>query len=65
MASAAPSHKGDSRTATAWEDSTGVTDTGSCNPAPQLLRAVPSIWICAFVFVVPKARRARLPPCGR
>ena len=45
IAGAAPTHKGAKRTETAWACSTGATVTCSCNPAPQLLRVVPSIWI--------------------
>jgi len=44
-ASAAPSQSGVTRTDTAAEDSTGATVTCSCRLTPQLLRAVPSIWI--------------------
>ena len=45
VAGAAPTHNGDKRTATACSCSIGVTVTCSCNPALQLLRHVPSIWI--------------------
>ena len=45
IAGAAPAHNGEKRTDTAWADSMGATVTCSCSPAPQLLRAVPSIWI--------------------
>jgi hypothetical protein len=43
IAGAAPTHCGVTRTATANECSTVVTETGSCSPAPQLLLSVPSI----------------------
>src|SRR5579871_4768280 len=43
IAGAAPTHIGESRTATACECSTGATVTCSWRPTPQLLRAVPSI----------------------